>query len=49
MDWVHLKLNDSTQRTVICKDPFVSEDPRIDELVAAIREGGTPGGAERAI
>ena len=22
VDWVHLKLNDQAQRTVLCKDPF---------------------------
>ncbi len=36
VDWVHLKLNDSTQRTVLCKDPFVSQDARIDELIASM-------------
>ena len=36
VDWVHLKLNDSSQRTVLCKDPFVSQDPRIDELIASM-------------
>ena len=34
VDWVHLKLNDQAQRTVLCKDPFVSEDPRVDALIA---------------
>src|SRR5690606_26881533 len=24
VDWVHLKLNDAAQRTVLCKDPFVA-------------------------
>ena len=24
VDWVHLKLNDQAQRTVLCKDPFLS-------------------------
>ena len=36
VDWVHLKLNDSTQRTVLCKDPFVSEDARVDELIESM-------------
>lgn len=36
VDWVHLKLNDSSQRTVLCKDPFVHEDPRIEELIASM-------------
>ena len=26
VDWVHLKLNDQAQRTVLCKDPFRSHD-----------------------
>ncbi|WP_203880412.1 Pup--protein ligase, partial [Planobispora takensis] len=26
VDWVHLKLNDQAQRTVLCKDPFRSVD-----------------------
>ena len=33
VDWVHLKLNDQAQRTVLCKDPFASEDPRVARLV----------------
>jgi len=33
VDWVHLKLNDQAQRTVLCKDPFASEDPRVDRLI----------------
>ena len=28
VDWVHLKLNDQAQRTVLCKDPFRSVDER---------------------
>jgi proteasome accessory factor A len=43
VDWVHLKLNDAAQRTVLCKDPFVSEDPRIADLIASIRAGTRPG------
>jgi proteasome accessory factor A len=33
VDWVHLKLNDQAQRTVLCKDPFVNEDPRVARLI----------------
>ncbi len=33
VDWVHLKLNDQAQRTVLCKDPFANEDPRVDRLI----------------
>src|SRR5690606_28762531 len=39
VDWVHLKLNDAAQRTVLCKDPFVAHDPRITELIDSIRAG----------
>ena len=34
VDWVHLKLNDQAQRTVLCKDPFRSVDDRVDQLIA---------------
>ena len=30
VDWVHLKLNDQAQRTVLCKDPFKAVDERVD-------------------
>ncbi|MFL6177600.1 MAG: proteasome accessory factor PafA2 family protein, partial [Ornithinibacter sp.] len=33
VDWVHLKLNDQAQRTVLCKDPFLAQDPRVDRLI----------------
>ena len=33
MDWVHLKLNDRAQQTLLCKDPFVSVDARVDALL----------------
>jgi proteasome accessory factor A len=36
VDWVHLKLNDQAQRTVLCKDPFRSEDERVDRLIASM-------------
>ncbi|MDY7106337.1 MAG: proteasome accessory factor PafA2 family protein, partial [Actinomycetota bacterium] len=36
VDWVHLKLNDQAQRTVLCKDPFRSEDERVDKLIASL-------------
>ncbi|MFK5645323.1 Pup--protein ligase [Ornithinimicrobium sp. LYQ121] len=42
-DWVHLKLNDSAQRTVVLKDPFASVDERVEELVAMIHRDGGPG------
>ena len=34
VDWVHLKLNDQAQRTVLCKDPFRSVDDRVEQLIA---------------
>ncbi|WP_432485113.1 Pup--protein ligase [Kineococcus esterisolvens] len=33
VDWVHLKLNDQAQRTVLCKDPFKSVDDRVERLI----------------
>ncbi len=36
VDWVHLKLNDQAQRTVLCKDPFKAEDDRVDKLIASL-------------
>jgi proteasome accessory factor A len=34
--WMHLKLNDRAQRTVLCKDPFRSADERVDRLIAGM-------------
>ena len=36
VDWVHLKLNDQAQRTVLCKDPFRSVDDRVDRLLESM-------------
>ncbi len=36
VDWVHLKSNDQTQRTVLCKDPFRSVDERVDRLIESL-------------
>jgi len=36
VDWVHLKLNDQAQRTVLCKDPFRSQDERVQKLIASL-------------
>jgi proteasome accessory factor A len=33
VDWVHLKLNDQAQRTVLCKDPFRAHDERVQKLI----------------
>ena len=40
VDWVHLKLNDQAQRTVLCKDPFLAADERVDRLIASMRRPG---------
>jgi proteasome accessory factor A len=36
VDWVHLKLNDEAQRTVLCKDPFKAYDDRVDKLIDSL-------------
>lgn len=36
VDWVHLKLNDQAQRTVLCKDPFKAYDDRVDKLIESL-------------
>ena len=36
VEWVHLKLNDQAQRTVLCKDPFAFTDERVDKLIASM-------------
>ncbi|MGH3685423.1 MAG: Pup--protein ligase [Pseudonocardiaceae bacterium] len=36
VDWVHLKLNDQAQRTVLCKDPFRCVDERVERLIASL-------------
>jgi proteasome accessory factor A len=36
VDWVHLKLNDQAQRTVLCKDPFKSRDERVEKLISSL-------------
>ncbi|RJK93178.1 Pup--protein ligase [Vallicoccus soli] len=36
VDWVHLKLNDQAQRTVLCKDPFRAVDERVEKLIASM-------------
>ena len=42
VDWVHLKLNDQAQRTVLCKDPFKSRDERVERLIASPVARGVP-------
>jgi proteasome accessory factor A len=36
VDWVHLKLNDQAQRTIVCKDPFRAVDERVEKLIASL-------------
>jgi proteasome accessory factor A len=36
VDWVHLKLNDQSARTILCKDPFRSVDDRVERLIASM-------------
>ena len=36
VDWVHLKLNDQAQRTVLCKDPFKAYDDRVEKLIESL-------------
>jgi proteasome accessory factor A len=36
VDWVHLKLNDQAQRTVLCKDPFKAVDERVARLIESM-------------
>jgi proteasome accessory factor A len=39
VDWVHLKLNDRSHQTILCKDPFQNTDERVDELIASLKPG----------
>ena len=36
VDWVHLKLNDQAQRTLLLKDPFNAHDERVERLIEAL-------------
>ncbi len=36
VDWVHLKLNDQGQRTLLLKDPFQHTDERVERLIASL-------------
>jgi proteasome accessory factor A len=36
VDWVHLKLNDQTQRTILLKDPFNAHDERVNRLIESM-------------
>ena len=39
VDWVHLKLNDQAQRTVLCKNPFTAVDARVERLIEGMASG----------
>jgi len=36
VDWVHLKLNDQAQRTLLLKDPFKAHDDRVERLIDSL-------------
>ena len=36
VDWVHLKLNDQGQRTLLLKDPFQHTDERVERMIAGL-------------
>jgi proteasome accessory factor A len=36
VDWLHLKLNDQAQRTILLKDPFKSHDDRVERLIESL-------------
>lgn len=46
VDWVHLKLNDRSAQTVLCKDPFRNADERVEALLESMGAGSTPGPVE---
>jgi proteasome accessory factor A len=33
VDWMHLKVNGDVQQTVMCKDPLIWDDARVDRLI----------------
>ena len=41
VDWSHLRLNDEAARTLMCKDPFVADDPRVERLLQSL-DGPAP-------
>jgi proteasome accessory factor A len=41
VDWVHLRVNGDVQRTVMCKDPLIWDDARVDRLIEDM--AGRPG------
>ncbi|WP_285724767.1 Pup--protein ligase [Psychromicrobium xiongbiense] len=49
VDWVHLKVNDDAHQTVLCKDPFLAEDERVDALIASLGEGAAANSGRGAL
>jgi len=42
VDWVHLKITGSEGRTILLKDPFRNEDPRVDVLLGMLGASSAP-------
>lgn len=42
VDWVHLKLNNMPQSSVMCKDPFATHSPAAQALIEALGQGSSP-------
>jgi len=38
VDWVHLKVNGEVPQTVMCKDPLIWDDARVDRLIAGLQQ-----------
>ena len=36
VDWVHFKLNDQAQRSILLRDPFKSHDERVEKLISSL-------------
>ena len=39
VDWVHLKVNGDVPQTVMCKDPLIWDDARVDRLIEVMARG----------
>ncbi|WP_431709283.1 Pup--protein ligase [Glutamicibacter uratoxydans] len=37
-DWVHMKYEEGSGGVVLCKDPFATEDPAVDELIELMQQ-----------
>jgi proteasome accessory factor A len=42
VDWVHLKVNGDVPQTVMCKDPLIWDDARVDRLIESLRVEQAP-------